>query len=238
MNDELFKKLLTLKPSEQRVFVFDIDSTLYDVTPRNQQIVRHFGATQNLDSDLKNILLNFISLSEDWGIKPGLMRINKNNFKKYITEDLIKSIKAHWNTYFFSKDFLHLDQVYPGAVEFLQKLNKLAPIYYLTGRDEPRMGHGTREQLTASNFPLSPHRNQLILKPDQSLLDHTYKVNELIKLQNQFEEIHFFENEPVILNAVQEKIPKINLYYIDSVNSGRAEIAANIKKLKPYYLTS
>jgi hypothetical protein len=231
MTDQIVKSFLNLKPSDDRVFIFDIDSTLYDVTPRNQQIVRHFGQTKELDFDLKIMLQNFDSKSEDWGIKPGLMRLKLNS----LSHDLVKAIKNHWDTHFFSKDFLHLDQEYPGAVHFLQKLDELSSVYYLTGRDQERMGEGTYEQLKASRFPMDPQRNKLILKPDKGLLDHTYKLEELMKLQDKFQEIHFFENEPVILNAVYDQAPQIKLYYIDSVNSGRAEIYPHIQKIKPIY---
>lgn len=232
MKNKTISELLNLHPSDTRVFVFDIDSTLYDVTPRNQQIVRHFAENKNLkDSVLKSSLINFNSDRKDWGIKPGLMRLNS----KSIDENIIHAIKHHWNTHFFSKDFLHLDEAYPGAVEFLQALDQISPVYYLTGRDVDRMGEGSQEQLLRSKFPLDSKRNKLILKPDKAILDHTYKVEELKNLQKQFDEIHFFENEPVILNAVHDQAPDIHLYYIDSVNSGRAKIYQNIKTLKPNY---
>lgn len=228
---KIINHLLNLPKKSDRVFVFDIDSTLYNVTPRNQEIVRHFAQTKPIDENLKSILLNFELNSDDWGIKPGLMRILKESPE----EALIKSIKKHWNEYFFSADFLHLDEIYPGALEFVKSLDLISPVYYLTGRDVKRMGTGTEVQLKNSGFPLSQKRNKLILKPDQNILDHQYKLDELLVLKNQFSEIHFFENEPLILNTVFESTPDIHLYYIDSVNSGRAEINPNIKVLKPHY---
>lgn len=227
----IIKFLLNLTPSEKRVFVFDIDSTLYDVTPRNQEIVRHFGRTQDLEPHLKEPLIQFQSKSNDWGIKSGLLRLNL----PHLTQQVIDSIKAHWNMFFFSDKFLHLDREYPGAVEFLKRLNDISPVFYLTGRDVNRMGAGTQEQLKNSNFPMDPIRNRLILKPDRNLYDHNYKVHELIKLTEEFEDIHFFENEPVILNAVHDQCPHVKLYHINSVHSGRAEIYTHIQSLKPYY---
>ena len=229
----LIKNLLNLTPNNKRVFVFDIDSTLYDVTPRNQEIVRDFGHTSDLlEPSLKDTLKSFNSESNDWGIKAGLMRLNLPLLNRL----LIDSIKEHWNQFFFSDKFLHLDQVYPGAIDFVQALNKISPVYYLTGRDIARMGAGTIEQLKASNFPLDSQRDKLILKPEKSLLDHDYKVEELKKLTEDFSEIHFFENEPVILNAVHDQLPDVKLYYVESVNSGRAEIYSHIQVIKPHYI--
>ncbi len=228
-------KLLSLEPNNTRVFVFDIDSTLYDVIPRNQEIVRNFGRTANLPPELKSALEGFQSKPEDWGIKEGLKRIHEN---LPIDETVIKLIQKHWSKNFFTKDFLHFDKEYPGSVELLKQLDRISPVYYLTGRDIARMGEGTIEQLKKSKFPMDEKRNKLILKPDKSLLDHEYKLDELIKLKTNFSEIHFFENEPVILNAVFDKDSAIQLYYIDSVNSGRAEIYPEIKSIEPNFFIS
>lgn len=229
---EILNSLLNLKKNEKRVFVFDLDSTLFNVTPRNQEIVRHFAKSTNLDDEVKDKLLNFNLTSKDWGIKPGLLRI----FNDTPEEHLINSIKKHWNEYFFSGDFLHFDQTYPGALDFVNKLNQLSPVYYLTGRDIKRMGLSTHSQLKKTGFPIADHRNQLILKSDQNHLDHLYKLEEILNLKSKFNEIHFFENEPLILNSVYEHLPEIKLYYIDSVNSGRAKIHPEILTLKPEYL--
>lgn len=235
-SDNVIKKLTQLEPSENRVFVFDIDSTLLDVTPRNQEIVRDFAKKKLTDPEkfsIKNNLENFELTSSDWGIKSGLQRLNLST----VENELLQSIKQHWDQFFFSGDFLHHDKAYPGAVEYLRFLNNISPVYYLTGRDTHRMGKGSYKQLKDHGFPLDKERNKLILKPHKKLLDHEYKLDELKILVKQFEEIHFFENEPVILNTVLEKEPSINLYYIDSVNSGRATINPNIKTIKPYYVT-
>lgn len=229
--EALISYLLNLPKSDDRVFVFDIDSTLYDVTPRNQEIVRHFGETKMLDETLKSTLKNFNSKPDDWGIKAGLLRLNLNP----IDEKIIKSIKNHWNEYFFSKTFLHLDKEYPGAVSFLKKLDAISPIYYLTGRDVTSMGEGTYEQLKTSGFPMDQKRNKLILKPDKNILDHEYKLKELLELKMNFKEIYFFENEPLILNTVFDHDKDIKLYYVHSVNSGRAEIYPQIPAIQPIY---
>jgi FMN phosphatase YigB (HAD superfamily) len=229
---KILKSLLKLNKDENRVFVFDIDSTLYDVTPRNQEIVRHFGETKVNEDQLKSKLINFNSKSNDWGIKEGLLRLNL----KSLNDTIIKSIKSHWNEYFFSKEFLHLDKEYPGAVAYLNALNEISPVYYLTGRDTSRMGEGTIVQLKNSKFPSDSNRNKLILKPDKSLLDHEYKLEELKKLKDSFKDIHFFDNEPVILNTVHDNNPEIKIYFVDSVNSGRANIYPHITSIKPIYL--
>lgn len=229
---QLLLPLKQLKPSNDRVFVFDIDSTLYNVSPRNQMIVRHFAETTPLELNLQNLLLKFISKPTEWGIKQGLLNIFKSN---EIDHELIKKIKSHWNKHFFSNTFLHLDEVYPGAVNFLNQLNKISPVYYLTGRDTERMGSGTFKQLEKSGFPVDTERNVLILKPDQNILDHEYKLTEILKIKKSFNEVYFFENEPLILNTIYDFTKDIELIYVNSVNSGRAEIYPEIMEIQPNY---
>ena len=221
----ILKQLLDLAPSEKRVFVFDIDSTLYDVSPRNQYIVRHFAQTKkSLENNFRKKLLEFKSLSTDWGIKSGILRLNLPKHE----ESLTLEIKAHWDQFFFGGEFLKYDQEYPYAVKFLNTLDSISPVYYLTGRDIPRMGEGTIAQLKNSSFPMNPHRNQLILKPDKSQPDHIYKLEEIKKLSIKFEDIYFFENEPVILNAIHKNLPKVHLYWVNSVHSQREDIHPHI----------
>lgn len=227
---KILSDLLQLKASENRVFVFDIDSTLYNVSPRNQEIVRHFSQIEeNLNEELKTKLFSYKTSPKDWGIKAGLLRLGVQNFDQKI----IKKIKSHWDQYFFGAHFLKHDLEYPGAVSYLKKLDQISPVYYLTGRDITRMGLGTEAQLKDSGFPLVKDRNKLILKPDKDFLDHDYKLEEIKKLKKTFNEIHFFENEPVIMNTIYDNLPDVKLYLIDSVHSGRAQAYDHILKIDP-----
>lgn len=227
------KQLIEVSKNEKDcLFVFDIDSTLFNVSPRNQEIVKDFAEKSKLESDLKQILRNFKTEADDWGIRSALLRLNIES----ITQDLIADIKAHWNQFFFSGHFLHFDETYPGVVEFVNQLSKNAPTFYLTGRDIHRMGKETTKQLQDTGFPIDPEHNRLILKPNKEILDHIYKVDELIKLKSQFKTIYFFENEPVILNDVKSKLSDfVYPIYVDSVHSGRAELMEGIKTISPNY---
>ena len=56
--------------------------------------------------------------------------------------------KKFWAKRFFTSEYLKFDRPYPGAVEFTKKFMKWAhEVVYLTGRDEPGMGKGTRRPI-------------------------------------------------------------------------------------------
>lgn len=229
--------LKTATQQKSVLFVFDIDSTLYNVSPRNIEIIKDYAQkSSSINSELKSILLTVTAESTDWGIKTPLLRLNHPE----VELPLFKKIKQHWNQYFFSGDFLHHDEEYPGAVEFVNALSQHAPTFYLTGRDIARMGEGTLKQLQNSRFPTDPIHNRLILKPDKDILDHEYKISELEKLAQEFDKIYFFENEPIILNAVADRFSAEHIIPIcvTSTHSGRAELYENIQTVEPYYLLS
>lgn len=233
-NISYITQFISLSQAQKEIlFVFDIDSTLYNVSPRNVEIIKDFAKRSELPKDLQTSLLKVTALPTDWGIKTPLLRLALPN----ITEQLIRDIKKHWNQFFFGGDFLHHDQEYPGAIEFVNQLSKNAPTFYLTGRDIYRMGDATLKQLKNSGFPTDPEHNRLILKPDMRLLDHEYKISELKALAAQYKKIYFFENEPVILNEVIKQFPKDSVIpiCIDSTHSGRALIDRSIIVIPPDY---
>lgn len=229
-------QLISISESKNSVlFVFDIDSTLYNVSPRNIEIIKDYAQTnaQNLTPTLQSALMSVTHHYTDWGIKTPLLRLNLLNPDM----ELLKNIKKHWNEFFFSGKFLHHDEEYPGAVDFVNQLSKHAPTFYLTGRDVQRMGNETLKQLSQSEFPTDPHHNKLILKPNKEMLDHEYKLEELKKLALDFDVIYFFENEPIILNEVVTHFSedKVIPICIASTHSGRAEINPKIKIIQPDY---
>lgn len=231
----LLKQIISAAETQNSVlFVFDIDSTLYNVSPRNVEIIKDFAQKKsNLDTSLQSLLLQVEASPKDWGIKPPLLRLNV----PHPDQKLFIEIKQHWNQFFFSGDFLHHDIEYPGAVQFVNTLSERAPTFYLTGRDVERMGTETLTQLQQSQFPVDPEHNRLILKPNKEMLDHEYKLNELIKLSKEFKTIYFFENEPIILNEVINHFTENNVIPIcvDSTHSGRAEIDPRITVITPDY---
>lgn len=217
---QIFQKLA--KASSESIAVFDIDSTLLNVTQRTQAIVEAFSNEPSFikkyqieTEQLKSVKI----LDQDWGLRSALKRHGLIS-----SLDFFEDLHKYWRTHFFSNTYLPQDQPYPGAKKYLQELDKLGvQILYLTARDQPNMREGTLLTLDRFCFPLKNPDSQLIMKPEKgSSSDENFKAEELTNLFNSDSKFWFFENEPVILDTIEKKLPEINLVFISTVHSGRA----------------
>lgn len=220
-------------PEEPHIFaVFDLDSTLFNVTFRNEAILKKFASIDENKQRFPHetvIIRQAIAEHKDWGIKDILIRYGID-----VSGEFGKCIKHFWQKEFFCNDNLHVDQPYPGAVEYVNRLYQSgADVIYLTGRDTKRMRPGTIQSLKYWKFPIEQSRTELITKPDSAFKDENYKVEELKKILTRHtpNEVWFFENEPVITHEVQKLLPQINIVFIDSVHSRRAPTPKDLPKV-------
>jgi hypothetical protein len=209
-----------LNEQKKPLFVFDIDSTIFNVSPRNQAI---FDLFRTLNMKKNEELLKFdpkLKLTaEDWGLDPYTDHLGG--------EDSLLRKKAlkFWRKHFFAGTFLHTDKPYPYATQWIKKLaERGASIKYLTGRDNHRMRTGTLAQLKHWGLPLIKD-SDLITKPQKGLKDGPYKRDALKKLIGDFKgsKIFFLDNEPAVLDHClfpEEKNYKI--IYIESTHSSRS----------------
>jgi hypothetical protein len=203
--------------------VFDLDSTLFDLSLRVASIVDSFAADPvhrasfpNECESLKRIEIR----NRDWGIEEPLKRAGLA-----IDGAFFKSLHRYWAECFFSNDFLLHDEPIAGSVEFVQELHLTgAEIMYLTGRDVARMGRGTESSLRSHRFPMDAANVHVVLKPSVHLDDAQFKLEILQDAKEKYERIWLFENEPVNLNLIAMNCPEIGLVFIDSTHSGREEL--------------
>lgn len=211
---------------ENRPFlaVFDLDSTLFDLTLRVAAIIddfRHAPANLARFPDACRLLEKVEIRQTDWGLEAPLGRAGIDCNGVFFQE-----LHAHWAQGFFSSNFLKHDEPLPGSVTYVQELHQAgAEIMYLTGRDVPRMYKGTAESLSSRGFPLELPGIELVLKPDARLDDAQFKLDVLRSAEERYERIWLFENEPVNLNLIARECPEIGLVFIDSTHSGREELA-------------
>jgi len=210
--DRLISRLdKALNQQKSITLIFDIDSTIFDVTPRNQEILNLFLHTK------EDISKNYTLKPFDWGIERFLKDIHSEKIKK--------DAKHFWSKHFFSGTFLNSDTPYPMAVETIKGFGTLGfEILYLTGRDTFRMREGTLKQLKHWNLPLLSDKD-LITKPDKSLRDGPYKaesIKEIMKNRPEKTEFLFFDNEPVVIDHCQFLESKnYEAFYIESTHSNR-----------------
>ncbi len=210
--DRLISRLdKALNQQKSITLIFDIDSTIFDVTPRNQDILNLFLHTKE---DISN---NYTLNPFDWGIERFLKDNNSEKIKK--------NAKQFWSKHFFSGTFLNSDVPYPMAIESIRNFSQLGfEILYLTGRDSFRMREGTLKQLKHWKLPLIAN-NDLITKPNKNLKDGPYKaesIKNIIKNRHKKTEFLFFDNEPVVIDHCQFlDLENYEAFYIESTHSNR-----------------
>lgn len=227
----------TTLTNERTLAIFDLDSTLFDLTLRMVRIVEAFGEDPTwraLYPRECEALLNLPIKSSDWGLKDALVRVG---ILEKDCPGFYRDLHQYWAACFFSGDYLHHDEPLPGAKEFVLELqSRGSEIMYLTGRDVPRMMEGTVRVLKAQGFPIDGPGVEVILKPEASMDDARFKVDVMKGLVGRYKKIWLFENEPVNLNLTAAELPEVGLVYIDSCHSGREEVADTLDRIKHFEL--
>jgi hypothetical protein len=206
--------------------VFDLDSTLFNVSSRTQKILSEFAESHQVER-LRNVEVKM----EDWGIKEAVLRAG---FTLENDIELLKTLRDFWSERFFTSEYLHYDVPYQGAISFVQDLAETGcEINYLTGRDHTRMAKGSLEVLKKWGFPVT--EQTLFLKPAKEQDDELYKDEWFSKLDHSaYEKIFFFENEPVNVNAILSSCPEVEIIFLDTTHARKQEVTSNIKKIKNF----
>lgn len=215
-----------VKSAQKPLVLFDLDSTLYEVGPRTHQILREWR-----DSPLSR---------EFPQVAAAIDRL-KNSDVGYSLNDTFKTagldiesasvqaaqkiLKPYWAQRFFSSAYLGYDHAYPGAADFVKSVYAMgAEVVYLTGRDEPGMGDGTRANLLRDGFPWQVERTHLLLKASFKEPDLEHKVNAQHYIKKHGTLIASFENEPANIAALCEVFPEAMHVFVDTVYSDHEAI--------------
>ncbi len=243
---EILTKIITsakesTAKNQRLLAIFDLDSTLFDVSHRIAVILQEFAhhpeMRQRFPQETK-LMEKIKNDSKAYGIKSSLVAAGITDPDPTFKTTVID----FWKKHFFADSHLKYDQPYTGSVEFVQELHSVgAEIAYLTGRDVPRMLQGTIESLKQWGFPVndqllifSPpatpsklHTQRmegapgvLYLKPQSSMDDTIFKKDFFIRVDATPGPVWFFENEPANIHLVLEHCPHIQIVYVDTVHSG------------------
>ncbi len=234
--DQILVKIAAIHDQNGRTcLVFDLDSTLFDVSPRIQQILRDFANDphhQNLFPSEVKFFPEIKTEPTDWGFKNALVRSGLTE----ASTDFQEAVKNFWKQHFFSNHYLEYDIPYDGAVDFLQKVAAVgSDIFYLTGRDVHRMGEGSRHVLRRWNFPLDEVQSKLVLKPNKEMNDGSFKRDWFLDIPSKkYQKIWFFENEPVNVNLVHQALPEVEIVFFDSTHAGLEQSPDHLTKIKNF----
>jgi hypothetical protein len=209
--------------------VLDLDSTLYEVGHRTHRIIQEWIESEE-SQPFAEIRAQLQALqTSDFGYS---LRDTFHTANISLTDpDALRaweSAKRFWASRFFRSAYLGYDQPYPGAATFANELYRVgAELIYLTGRDEPNMGDGTRSNLVRDSFPWGVDRTHLLMKSAFEIndLDHKKSAAEFIRKKGTL--IASFENEPVNLVALYELFPDAMHVFVDTVCSDRGAKAIN-----------
>lgn len=103
----------------KRLAVFDLDSTLFDVSPRLQKVLDDFAKDplhQNLFPETLPFFRSVKAELTDWGVDHALKRAGLDKPSLQFQ----KALGQYWRRAFFSNEYLHYDIPFPGAVDFVQ----------------------------------------------------------------------------------------------------------------------
>jgi hypothetical protein len=222
--NEIIKTVSDFRTQNLRALaVFDLDSTLFNVSTRTKKILSEFAELHQLE-ELKNVEVKH----EDWGIKEAVLRAGYHPDRDL---DMLEKLRDFWFERFFTNEYVHYDVPYAGAISYVLELHQAGcEIKYLTGRDQHRMGRGSLEVLKKWGFPCEP--GQLILKPERSIDDGLFKKNWFIDLERKdYQKIYFFENEPVNINAVLATSPDVEIIFLETTHARRETVDAQINRI-------
>jgi len=196
---------------ERPLCVFDIDSTLMDTAPRNNRILREAAQAYPALAPFASRL----------GVRDmGYTLIDDLRRAGCADGELLGTLHSFWKVRFFSDEYVSADEPYPGAVDYVYDLHAAgATIYYLSGRDEPGMGKGTRASLMRHGFPMDD-RTIMHLKPAFEMNDFRFKLDsfeDIRKLDRTV--VAIFENEPANANAFKERFPEAAVFLIRTITS-------------------
>jgi hypothetical protein len=210
----------------QTLVVLDIDSTLVQTHKRNEAILRNFA--KDSSHSKSSLFKQAECFPFEYGYFQALERLG------ITTEDtLVAEVSAYWRKYFFSNDYLHHDIPHDGALEFVELLNtKWIPHVYLTGRPQPQMWEGTVRVLNGLGFPV---REEILhLKPQASDIDEQFKSLKMAEIKKTFSNVIFIDNEPKVLNKIDEDHPDIHLVFVDTCHSPNVVPPASSLKIKDF----
>ncbi|MBI4512332.1 MAG: HAD family hydrolase [Deltaproteobacteria bacterium] len=202
------------KKGHRPVVVFDLDSTLFSTQERNFAILREFASVADAPHALVSIVGRLCVGDMGWNIMDDL------RVRGLSDDGLLRRLRSFWRERFFTNEYLRHDKPIPGAVEFVADVHVAgAIVFYLTGRDEPGMGAGTRESLRTHAFPFEGERVVLELKPRFEDDDLSFKRSAIDRIRQLGEVVAACENEPANANLFCDAFPKADVLFLETVHS-------------------
>lgn len=238
---ETIRRIETLKSAAETrarpLVLLDLDSTLYEVGHRTFQILKEWVDTEESESfsEVRERIAAIELGQVGYSLKDTFGAVGLDASDAAVIGAL-DSAKKFWSRRFFTNDYLTHDRPYPGAAQFVRNLHAVgAELIYLTGRDEPGMGIGTRRNLIRDGFPWETERTHLLMKPRFEMDDAAHKVGAADFVRKNGTLIASFENEPVNLVSLYELFPDAMHVFMETICSDRpAPVCSGLYRIRGF----
>lgn len=226
--------------SHRPTVIFDLDSTLYEVSPRTFRIYRAWYEAHGKQMP-EVVSLPFGELTQA-KVGYSVRDTFRNLGIDHRTEEVQKTIDHlhnFWFERFFGDSFLIHDNPYPGAAEFVRSVRREgARIIYLTGRERTKMQAGTIENLKRDGFPMD-EETFLLMRENPFFDDVEHKRAAVQKWIGKGTIVASFENEPRNLVELKKLLPNAIHVFVDTICSDYpADITHGLYRISTFSPTS
>lgn len=225
-SDEIWSEIQTrMKPDseKQKVVVFDLDGTLFDVGHRTIAILKEWLTLNNAKIGSTATLNKLATIQYDhvgYSLAHCFENIGLNLREQEIVE-IFSAAERLWKERFFDgKTLVEHDVPVEGAVQFAHRCAQAGlKLVYLSGRFDKVMRSGTETQLSKAGFPLQNF--EIVLKPDSSIEDAVFKEQAFEQICSRYNVLGNFENEYVNLSSMVLTNQHAVHVIVDTHHSGR-----------------
>ena len=211
--------------------VFDLDGTLLDNRPRTCAILRtRAGALAEAWPETARKLASVSPHELVYDLRESLDRLGISD------PDPVTDIEQHWQSCFFSSEWLKCDVPIRGSVDFVRACYHTgAVLIYFTGRDSQNMAAGTMDSLRGWGFPIAAERTLLMMKSDPAILDEDFKRESASTLGVHGHVVAAFDNEPQNCNLLAEQLPRTSVCHVCTLHRTDApRLAVGIRTIKDF----
>ncbi len=191
--------------------VFGLDGSIFDNRRRTLQVLLEYAEEVEVDEPDVSDALRTLTLD-------GVQYLLGETLRECGLHgaELTRDVTSFWRERFFTDDYAMLDEPQAGAVDYLRGLQEAgAGLIYLSGRDVPGMLLGTVASLREHGLPLAEPGVQLVLKPDATLGDESFKRTAFPRLAGYGEVVAVFDANPSMCDLARRIFPDADVAFVD-----------------------
>ncbi len=226
-------------------FVFDLDETLVDSTPRRfaalQDAVNEICGAMSAPAPSDCPALRALSLATLYGMR------NRYDDHAYLRSSGVKDdatieavSKASLTRYLSGDLILGSDRLMPGAQAYVRELKRLgAEVYFVTSRSIVKQGAATAEFLSRRGLLREGEESFLYLKPDAEKSPDfkrraTSEILALVDAEGGRVE-GIFENEPENLAIWIDTFPTAKAFFMEGAYQHEGPVASKAVLLRDFW---